>query len=203
MVSIAIEGTVGSGKSTLSKVIADKLGFTLVEEQFVNPYFDDFYKLPKDHAFPMHVQMLRQHFNLIRKCSDQNTILDRTLWAGTNFMGVLHNQGVINSTDYQNYLDFVDTFASLVSPPDLMVYLDVSKHTSIERIMKRNRESELHASINYWYDLCDEYDKWFENYNKSPKIKINADQLNFINNYKDIESIIDKIKNELVANKVV
>lgn len=206
VVNVAIEGTVGAGKSTLAQALAERLGLNLVTEQFENPYFDLFYKEPDKYAFPMHIQIFRQQFKEVMKAMEQgNVIMDRTMWASLVFMKVLYSEGTINQVDYENYLETVNTFAPLIKNPDVIIYLQVSGETSVQRIMNRNRVAELNASISYWYKLRDEYENWYRGYTQSPKIVINVDNLDFANNPEDLEKTVGLIREELLkidCNKV-
>ncbi|AMM44809.1 deoxynucleoside kinase [Bacillus phage SP-15] len=198
-VNIGVEGTVGAGKSTLTKALAEKFGFNLVSEQFENPYFDLFYREPEKYAFSMHIQMFRQHFKEVMKAMELgNVIMDRTMLASLVFMKVLHQEGTVNEVDYKNYVDTITTFAPLVKSPDVIIYLQVSKETSVHRIMNRGRSAELNASISYWYRLRDEYENWYKNYTQSPKILVNVDDLDFANRPEDLDRTIDLIRKELL-----
>lgn len=181
--NIAIEGTVGVGKSTLAEILAREFSMNLFPENFENPYFDLFYKEPDKYAFPMHVQLFWQQFSHAKQAFDtNNAVLDRTIYAGQVFMKVLYQNGHVNPLDYENYLQMVNYFSRFCPIPDLLVFLTSSKETCVRRIMKRGRKPELRASIQYWYDLHDAYQEWYANYDYGPKIIIDVDQLDFANN---------------------
>ncbi|AWD92993.1 deoxynucleoside kinase [Bacillus phage vB_BceM-HSE3] len=200
---IAIEGTVGVGKSTLAEILSEELGLSLYEEQFNNPYFDDFYENPEKYAFPMHVQLYhQQYFHAYEALTKGNCVLDRTVYAGQVFMSVLQDNNSITFLDFCNYMEMSRQFNELCPVPDVLIYLTSSKQTVINRIMNRNRKSELSASIEYWYKLHDAYESWFDEYDKSLKISINTDHLDIVNNPEDRARLVNQIKTFLKTNYI-
>ncbi|WJZ23472.1 thymidylate kinase [Listeria phage LIS04] len=190
-IRIAVEGTVGAGKTTFCNLMKSEYSLDLVSEKFQNPYFDKFYKDSTKYAFPMHIQIFRQQFESLHQSRDfKRVITDRTLEASLIFMKILNRNGQLDTLDFENYRDTVSTFSKLSPSPDLVIYLKVSAETSINRILKRNRPAELDAPIKYWIDLARDYDSWFEEYTSTPKIVIDSDKLDFTDPNFDLRGVV-------------
>lgn len=146
---IAIFGTVGAGKSTISEKISKKLNYEIFPEPIDNnPYFDDYYKDMETNVFKMQIYMLTARSQqLIKANSINNVIFDRTILEDPIFVAVNHDLGTMNDIDYKTYTDF---YEQVVIPNlthrvefDLVIYLKVSTDKAIERIKERGRIQEL------------------------------------------------------------
>ncbi|AGR41941.1 deoxynucleoside kinase [Spiroplasma diminutum] len=165
---IAIFGTVGAGKSTVSEEISKKLGYEIFPEPIDNnPYFDDYYKDMKANVFKMQIYMLTARSQqLIEARSLENVIFDRTILEDPIFVAVNHELNTMNDIDYKTYTDF---YEQVVIPNlahrakfDLVIYLKVSTDKAIERIKERGRSQELDTPRKYWDTLNDKYNDFFE-----------------------------------------
>ncbi|WP_025362889.1 deoxynucleoside kinase [Spiroplasma culicicola] len=165
---IALFGTVGAGKSTVSEEISKRLGYEIFPEPIDNnPYFDDYYKDMKANVFKMQIYMLTARSKQLLDAKVlQNVIFDRTILEDPIFVAVNHHLKTMNDIDYKTYTDF---YEHVVIPNlghrsefDLVIYLKVSTDKAIERIKERGRVQELDTPREYWEILNQKYDDFFE-----------------------------------------
>ncbi len=143
---IAIAGNIGSGKTTLTKMLAKRYGWIpRFEPVDNNPYLEDFYADMNRWSFNLQVYFLNKRFREvveISKCND-TIIQDRTIFEDARiFAPNLHNQGYMSDRDFNNYSDLFDLMMSLVGLPDLMIYIRSTIPNLIAQIGKRGREYE-------------------------------------------------------------
>jgi len=186
---IAIFGTVGAGKSTVSQAISDQIDHEIFPEPIDdNPYFEEYYRDLKATVFKMQIYMLAARSKQLKQAQSlKNIIFDRTILEDPLFMGVNYDLGNVNNTDYQTYLDFYNNVVleTLKLPDervkfDLVIYLKVSVDKAIERIQKRGRSQELLVGRDYWEKLVNRYEEFYqENKNDFPFVVIDAETDDF------------------------
>ena len=198
---IVIAGNIGAGKTTLTKLLAQHYKwephFENVDD---NPYLDDFYRDMKRWSFNLQIFFLRTRFQQIVEIqkSNKTVIQDRSIYEDAYiFAPNLYEMGLMSHRDFENYKELFELISSLVSPPDLLIYLKASVATLVRQIEKRGREYEKNISIEYLKKLNEKYNKWIETYNSSKHIVIDVDHINFIDNKKDFGYILERIDAEL------
>ena len=138
---LALAGNIGSGKTTLTTIIAEKFGWTPFYESVVNnPYLDDFYKDMSRWSFHLEVYFLSHRLKAMKKMNEQpgSCVQDRTLDEDAEvFSRVLFEQGSLSKRDYDNYLEYYKYIGDLMKKPDLIIYLQTSVDTLLFRIKKR------------------------------------------------------------------
>jgi deoxyadenosine/deoxycytidine kinase len=128
----------------------------------------------------------------------KNIIQDRTIYEDAYiFAPNLNAMGLMPKRDYENYLSLFETMINLVKAPDLLVYLESSIPNLVNKIHKRGREYEKTISIEYLSRLNERYEAWITNYDSGKLLKINVDNLDFIENKSDYNKILDTIKKEI------
>ena len=197
---IAIAGNIGSGKTTLTKMLAKRYGWKAnFEPVDNNPYLADYYKDMERWSFNLQIYFLNKRFKdvvEISKCDDV-IIQDRTIYEDARiFAPNLHSMGLMSSRDFENYSDLFDLMMSLVNPPDLMIYLRSSIPNLIAQIQKRGREYEKSIRIDYITGLNEKYEKWIEGYRHRLLI-LDVDRIKFENHPEDFQEVCDKIDAEL------
>ncbi|MBO5942528.1 MAG: deoxynucleoside kinase [Bacteroidales bacterium] len=197
---IAIAGNIGSGKTTLTKMLAAHYGWTpKFESVDYNPYLADFYEDMERWSFNLQVYFLNKRFKDVVDISklDEVIIQDRTIYEDARiFAPNLHGMGLMSTRDFENYSDLFDLMMSLVNPPDLLIYLKSSIPNLVSQIQKRGREYEKSIRIDYITGLNERYENWIKDY-KHNLLILDVDRIKFENRPEDFQEVIDKIDAEL------
>ena len=197
---IAIAGNIGSGKTTLTKMLAAHYGWTpKFESVDFNPYLADFYEDMERWSFNLQIYFLNKRFKDVVEISKQQDVIiqDRTIYEDARiFAPNLHAMGLMSTRDFENYSDLFDLMMSLVKAPDLMIYLRSSIPNLIAQIQKRGREYERSIRIDYITGLNQRYEDWIRDY-KHRLLIIDVDNIKFENKPEDFQYITDKIDAEL------
>lgn len=198
---IAIAGNIGSGKTTLTNMLAKHYGWTpRFETVDANPYLEDYYKDIARWSFNLEVYFLKQRFKdlLEIRCSEKTIIQDRSIFEGVYvFAANNYAMGNLSEKDFKTYMDLFESMMMMVEWPDLMIYLQASVPHLIENIQKRGRNYEQSMPIEYLKNLNDRYNEFiFEKY-KGKVLIIDADRLDFLHNPEAFRGIVDKVDNLL------
>ena len=197
---IAIAGNIGSGKTTLTKMLAAHYGWTpKFESVDFNPYLSDFYKDMERWSFNLQIYFLNKRFKDVVEIAktDDVIIQDRTIYEDARiFAPNLHDMGLMSSRDFENYSDLFDLMMSLVGMPDLLIYLKSTIPTLISQIQKRGRDYEQSISIEYLTGLNEKYENWIKDY-KGNLLVVDADHIKFGNRPEDFEKVTDMIDAQL------
>ena len=198
---IAIAGNIGAGKTSLTKQLSKSLKYKpYYEDVIANPYLDDFYNHMERWSFNLQIYFLNSRFKQLVAIDkvNENVIQDRTIYEDAFiFAPNLNSMGLMTQRDYDNYLSLFDTMLNLVKPPDLLAYLQSSIPNLVNKIHKRGRDYEKTISIEYLSRLNERYEAWITNYNSGNLLKVNVDDLDFVENKTDYETILELIKKEL------
>ncbi len=193
---IAIAGNIGSGKTTLTKMLAKRYGWIpRFEPVDNNPYLDDFYHDMSRWSFNLQVYFLNKRFKEVVEISqsDDDIIQDRTIFEDAKiFAPNLHDQGYMSDRDFDNYSDLFDLMMSLVKLPQLMIYIRSSIPTLVKHIEKRGRSFEKSIRIDYLTGLQQRYEEWIKGY-KGEFIIIDGDKLSFEDTPEDFRKVTDMI----------
>ena len=197
---IAIAGNIGSGKTTLTKMLAAHYGWTpKFESVDFNPYLADFYEDMERWSFNIQIYFLNKRFKDVVDISRQKDVIiqDRTIYEDARiFAPNLHSMGLMSTRDFENYSDLFDLMMSLVAKPDLMIYLRSSIPNLIDQIQKRGREYEKSIRIDYITGLNQRYEDWIKDYD-GRLIIVDVDKIKFENRPEDFQTITDMIDAEL------
>ena len=197
---IAIAGNIGSGKTTLTKMLAAHYGWTpKFESVDYNPYLADFYEDMERWSFNLQIYFLNKRFQDVVEISKHKEVIiqDRTIYEDARiFAPNLHAMGLMSTRDFESYSDLFELMMSLVSKPDLMIYLRSSIPNLVAQIQKRGREYERSIRIDYLTGLNERYEKWVKEYDGRLLI-IDVDRIKFENRPEDFQEVTDKIDAEL------
>ena len=197
---IAIAGNIGSGKTTLTRMLAARYGWTPKYESVdFNPYLSDFYDDMSRWSFNLQIYFLNKRFKDVVDISknSETIIQDRTIYEDARiFAPNLHDMGLMSSRDFETYSDLFDLMMSLVKMPDLLIYLKSSIPNLVSQIQKRGREYEKTIRIDYLTGLNERYDTWIDSY-KGHLLVIDADKYKFGNKEEDFEAVTSMIDSEL------
>lgn len=205
---IVLAGTIGAGKSSLAAALGEHLGTDVFYEAVDNnPVLDLYYQDPKKYAFLLQIFFLNKRFQSIKEAyKADNNILDRSIFEDELFLTLNYKNGNVTKTELDIYKELLANMLEELDgmpkkSPDLLVYIDVSFETMLERIGKRGRSFEqikdnpdLHA---YYQQVHNEYPEWYENYSVSPKIRIDGDKLDFVENPEDLQAVLAMVDAEL------
>jgi len=198
---VAIAGNIGSGKTTLTKLLAKHFKWEAqYEDVLENPYLEDFYNKMERWSFNLQIYFLNSRFRQILQIreSGNKIIQDRTIYEDAHiFAPNLHAMGLMTNRDFENYRSLFDLMESVVKGPDLLIYLRSSIPNLVAQIHKRGREYENSISIDYLSRLNERYEAWVHTYDKGNLLVIDVDNINFVDNPEDLGEIISKIDAQL------
>lgn len=198
---IAVAGNIGTGKTTLTQMLADRFKWDAHFESVTdNPYLSDFYTDMKRWSFPLQIYFMTHRVRAHRSITDgdASAIQDRTIYEDANiFARNLYEQKLMEERDYRNYLDVYQEVTSTLQPPMLMIYLRKSLPRLQEQIRKRGRNYEQDMPADYLSNLNRYYDEWIERYTVGKKLVIESDDLDFVANRQDFDSICRKVIDSL------
>ncbi|MDT2683522.1 deoxynucleoside kinase [Enterococcus gallinarum] len=206
---IVLAGTIGAGKSSLTALLADHLGsqafYESIDDNEVLPLF---YADPNKYAFLLQIYFLNKRFDSIKKAlNDDNNVLDRSIYEDSLLFHLNADLGRATDTEVRVYDDLLANmleelpYAAHKKHPDLLVHIRVSFETMLERINKRGREYEQLSFdptlYDYYQELNLRYDQWYEEYQESPKIQIDGDQFNFVEDPEAAQKVLGMVDEAL------
>ncbi|MGO9411068.1 MAG: deoxynucleoside kinase [Spirochaetia bacterium] len=198
---VVIAGNIGAGKSTLVRMMCDQLGWDPYYEPVAeNPYLADFYRDMKRWAFNSQVFFLthraRSHRALMDSLrpvvQDRSFYEDAEVFARTQFL-----LGHMSERDWQTYRGLYQTLTTLLTPPDLVVYLRASVPTLRRRITLRGRSIEADISNDYLERLNGLYEEWIGGFDIAPVLIVPSDRLDFVEDSGDLQAIVSTIRRQL------
>ncbi len=197
---IAIAGNIGSGKTTLTRLLSQHYGWEpKYEDVDVNPYLSDFYNNMQRWSFNLQIYFLNKRFQGVVDIhnSSRNVVQDRTIYEDARiFAPNLHAMGLMSTRDFENYKSLFDLMISLVRPPDLLIYLKSSIPNLVSQIQKRGRVYESGIRLDYLQGLNNRYEEWIAGYKDGKKLIVNVDLLKFEENPEHLQQIIQLINKE-------
>lgn len=202
---IVLAGTIGAGKTSLTKLLSDHLNSQAFYESVDdNPILPLFYKDPKKYAFLLQIYFLNKRLDSIKRAnSNKNNVMDRSIYEDALLFQLNADLGRATTTEVDIYKSLLDNMmeelenSSYQKNPDLLIYIDVSFDTMLKRIKKRGRsyeQIETDPSLyEYYKELTSRYNNWYENYNYSPKIKIDGDRYDFVEDQDAANEVLKQI----------
>ena len=204
---VAVAGNIGVGKSTLVELLCKRLGWEPFYEPVVeNPYLSDFYRDMKTWAFHSQIFFLTHRLRIHRKLLDHPTsaIQDRSVYEDAEvFACNLYRQGQIDERDYRAYRELYETLASLLPPPDLVVYLQAPVSLLLQRIQQRGRDYEKRISPDYLAQLNELYDAWIEQFSLCPVLTLPAAELDYVKNASHLDLVAEKVQEKPMGKEFV
>jgi len=198
---VAVAGNIGSGKTTLAKLLAKHYNWEVqLEELEGNPYINDFYTDMQRWSFNLQVYFLNMRFNQILEIRNSNTnvIQDRTMYEDAFiFAPNLHSMSLMTTRDFENYFSLFHSMEQYIEAPDLLIYLKASVPKLVNQIQQRGREYEESIRLDYLKKLNERYESWISTYNKGKLLIIDIDDNNFPNDQEDLGKIIRRVDAEL------
>ncbi|NDR60605.1 deoxynucleoside kinase [Fructilactobacillus sanfranciscensis] len=204
---IITAGMIGVGKTTLTEKISNHLGTKAFYEPVGdNPVLPLYYKDPKQYGFLLQIYFLNKRFSMIKKAlKDDNNILDRSIYEDALFTKENNKEGNISDVELEVYLKLLDNMMDELKQlpkkkPDLLVYAYADFDTILSRIKKRGRDYEQFDNNpeleNYYHKMWTAYQKWYDDFNLSPKMKIDLQKYDLLNP-ENTQIVLDKIDEKL------
>lgn len=193
---ITVAGTVGVGKSTLTKALAAQLGFkTSMEKVDHNPYLEKFYHDFERWSFHLQIYFLAERFKEQKRMFEigGGFVQDRSIYEDTGIFAKMHaDQGTMSKIDYETYTSLFE--AMVMTPyfphPDVLIYLEGSLPSILARIKERGREMEIQTDVSYWEHMHQRYSDWIREFQACPVLRLNIDEYDV----HDPESMSDILK---------
>lgn len=202
---ITIAGNIGVGKSTLVRLLSERLGwepvFEAVEE---NPYLADFYQDMRRWSFHSQVfflsRRLQQHYDLLQR--EGSIIQDRSVYEDAEiFARNLFVQGLMGEREWATYFELYQTLVTLLWPPHLIIYLQASVPVLRKRIQQRGRDYEQAMSDDYLHQLNTLYDDWTSRFTLSPVLTVDTTNLDYVQYEDHLELIWQRIASRLYGKE--
>lgn len=198
---ILVAGNIGSGKTSLTERLGERLDWrTAYESVSDNPYLPDFYQ--DMHAWSFHLQIYflghraKQHIEMAQ--DPRSSIIDRSIYEDAFiFARALHHLGNLNERDYASYRQVFDLVVRTLPAPSLLIYLKAPVSTLVERIRRRGRSIESTISPDYLALLDSFYEDWMRVFDLCPVLTIRSDDLDFVNQSKHLDVVMERIQEKL------
>ncbi|PTI43308.1 deoxynucleoside kinase [Staphylococcus xylosus] len=196
---ITIAGTVGVGKSTLTKALAERFNFkTSFENVDNNPYLDKFYNDFERWSFHLQIYFLAERFKEQKRMFEYGGgfIQDRSIYEDVDIFAKMHEeQGTMSPEDFQTYSELFN--AMVMTPyfpkPDVLIYLECDYEDVIQRIKQRGRQMEIETDVAYWQKLFQRYEDWIAEFNACPVVRVNINEYDLHEDPESLNPVIDKI----------
>ena len=199
---VAIEGTIGVGKTSLANLLCEKLGAKLVLESFEdNPFLSDFYDDPERHAFQTQLWFLLQRYQQQQELRQidmfQNLVITDYMFVKDRLFASLN----LSEKEMSLYDTVANMMEKNVIHPDLVIFLQADTETLMKNISTRGREFEKNLSEDYLDALNQVYNEYFFRYQDTPLVIINTNNIDFVNNDEDLEEMINYIRKPVTGTK--
>ena len=194
---IAIAGNIGSGKTTLTRMLTERYRAKAYLEECDNPYIGDFYEDMNRWSFNLQISFLgsriQQTMDMLADGGKEMIFQDRTIYEDAHiFAENLHEMGLMATRDIETYMKIFRLVTTLIPRPDLLIYLKAGTPTLISQIRKRGREYEMNIDETYLRRLNDKYDRWIEHYD-GELLVVDKDHEDFVSDSAVLEKICARL----------
>lgn len=193
---LAIEGVIGVGKTTLARIIADRWNALCIEENYEeNPFLEKFYENREAYAFQTQLFFLLDRHKQLQNSALQSDLFHDLLVSDYTYDKdqIFAAQNLENDSEYAMYEAVAKALNRDMPKPDLVVYLQASVPTLLNRIKSRGRSMEKSIEGNYLKGLQERYDHHFWHYQDAPVLIINTDNIDFVHNESHLQMVLDAI----------
>jgi deoxyguanosine kinase len=199
---IAIEGAIGAGKTSLAKIMAEKMEARLIlEETEENPFLSDFYKDKERYAFQTQIFFLlsryRQQQDLFATDLFQKKVVSDYFFDKDRIFASV----TLSQKEFYLYERLLSILEKDVPKPDLVIYLQANPEVLLKRIRERERPYEKNINLEYIQTLNEAYNYYFFHYSKTPLLVVNTDRIDFVHNKADLDDLLEQLKKPHVGTK--
>jgi deoxyadenosine/deoxycytidine kinase len=198
---IAIAGNIGSGKTTLTGMLAKHFGWEPQYESVDNnPYLASFYEDMQRWSFNLQIYFLNCRFRQVTEIrkKKKDIVQDRTIYEDAYiFAPNLHTMGLMPTRDFENYTSLFELMSQFLQAPDLLIYLKADVSTLVSQIQKRGRDYENTIRLDYLQHLNERYEEWISTYDAGKLLIIDVNTIKFGEVPEDFGIVIEKINAEL------
>ena len=192
---IVVEGPIGVGKTSLAQRLADHIGADiLLEKPQDNPFLERFYQDPQRHAMSTQLFFLFQRINEVRDQAQMDLFRTRTVSDYLFDKDALFARLNLSEDEYKLYQNIYRSLAPKAPIPDLVIYLQATTSTLIDRVRRRGRDYERSVTDDYLNRLGDSYGEFFHQYEDAPLMMVNSENLNFVDNEADFQLLLERIE---------
>ncbi len=201
----AVAGNIGSGKSTLTGLLAERFGWRAYYEHVEgNPYLSDFYARMERWSFHLQVYFLSKRFQHHQEilAAPESVIQDRTIYEDAEiFARNLHDMGNLDDRDFENYRELFYVMTQFLEPPDLLIYLRTSVPVLLERIRSRGRDFEREIAAVYLERLNAYYEDWIGGFDLAPLLVVETDAVNLVDERQELEDVARQVQRKIEATR--
>jgi len=201
---IAIAGNIGVGKTTFTKLLAEKMDLIPYYESVDdNPYLSDFYHDMDRWSFNLQIYFLQHRFKHHIEINNlsKGVIQDRTIYEDASIFAYnLYEMKIMSKRDWETYISLFDNMTQFLKKPDLIIYLKASTDTLINRIKSRSRDYEKDIDKGYLHRLniyYKNYKTWFSRIDDFNILEIDTNNFNIFKDSQKFDKMCDDIKNKL------
>lgn len=191
---IVVEGPIGAGKTSLARKLAEKFGARLVlEDPLANPFLERFYRDSRRYALPAQLFFLFQRVNQLRDLAQQDLFSQAAVGDFLLEKDPLFARLTLADDELGLYRQIFESLRPQAPTPDLVIYLQASPDTLVERVQKRGLEMEAGISEAYLRELAEAYSRYFYHFDAAPLLIVNTEHLNPIERDDDFATLVRQL----------
>ncbi|MGK7346213.1 MAG: deoxynucleoside kinase [Candidatus Nitrospinota bacterium M3_3B_026] len=195
---IAIEGPIGVGKTSLAKLLSEKLdGEPILEEVEENPFLEKFYEDRSFYAFQAQMFFLVSRYKQLSALSQTDLFKTAPVADYIFARDMIFARINLNDQEYRLYIDIYNMMKKNVPRPDLVIYLQADTKTLVSRTRQRGREMEKSLREDYLDEVNRAFNEFFFNYRSGPLLIINTSNIDFVANEEDLEKLLSKVTGDI------
>jgi deoxyadenosine/deoxycytidine kinase len=199
---IAIEGAIGAGKTSLAKILAEKMEARLIlEETEENPFLSDFYQDKERYAFQTQIFFLLSRYRQQQELSAPDLFRKKVVSDYFFDKDRIFASVTLSQNEFYLYERLLSILERDIPKPDLVIYLQANAEVLLKRIKERERPYEKNINLEYIQTLNEAYNYYFFHYSKTPLLVVNTDRIDFVHNKVDLEDLLEQLKKPHVGTK--